>query len=263
MTGYSRDQFGAAWTDDNDDLLGHNGCDTRDDILRRDLTAITVDPASHGCTVLTGSLADPYTDTTIGFTRGDGTSTAIQIDHVVPLGDAWQTGAQQWTVQERIDLGNDPINLLAVSGPQNEKKGDADAASWLPPNKAYRCAYVARQIAVKARYALWVTQAEHDAMTTVLTGCPGQAAPTEAGGEPHAVAPSSSPSAVTTTHTSPVTTVAAPTPVTTSEEAPPVKGYVTPGAFCSTAGATGLSKTGNPERCATTATDSRLRWRAA
>ena len=177
MTGYTRDQFGPAWDDNNDDPLGHNGCDTRNDILRRDLTATTLKPDTHGCAVLTGSLADPYTGTTIAFTRGVTTSAQIQIDHVVPLGDAWQTGAQQLTAQRRVDFGNDPLNLLAVNGSQNETKGDSDAASWLPPNKAYRCAYVARQVSVKRKYGLWVTQAEHDAIASVLTTCPSQLAP--------------------------------------------------------------------------------------
>ena len=178
MDGYSRDKFGAAWTDDNDDQLGHNGCDTRNDILRRDLTGTALKADTHGCVVLTGTLADPYTGTTIPFTRGVTTSAEIEIDHVVPLGDAWESGAQDWAMQQRVDLANDPLNLLAVSGRENEAKGDSDAASWLPPNVAYDCPYVARQVAVKARYKLAVTQAEHDAIGRVLETCPGQALPT-------------------------------------------------------------------------------------
>jgi hypothetical protein len=100
---------------------------------------------------------------------------------VVALGDAWQKGAQRWTAATRAEFANDPLDLLAVSGRVNAAKGDADAASWLPPNKAYRCAYVARQVAVKARYPLWVTQAEHDAIARVLGRCPTQTAPTESG----------------------------------------------------------------------------------
>jgi Protein of unknown function (DUF1524) len=182
MTGYSRAQFGPAWTDNNDDPGGHNGCDTRNDILRRDLTDVALKPGSNGCTVATGDLRDPYTAKSIAFTRSSTTSTAVQIDHVVALGDAWQTGSQQWSLARRVDLGNDRLNLLAVDGPSNESKGDADAASWLPPNKSYRCAYVARQVAVKAKYGLWVTHAEHDAIARVLGSCIGQAVPVEAGG---------------------------------------------------------------------------------
>jgi hypothetical protein len=180
MTGYTREQFGPAWTDDNDDPLGHNGCDTRNDILRRDLMLKKIDPDTFGCVVLTGLLRDPYMSGTIHFHRGETSSLAVQIDHVVALGDAWQKGAQQLSVATRTNLANDPLNLLAVDGPTNESKGAGDAATWLPPNKAYRCSYVARQIAVKARYHLWLTQAEHDAMAHVLQSCPGQRVPQEA-----------------------------------------------------------------------------------
>jgi hypothetical protein len=176
-TGYSRDQFGPAWSDDNDDLLGGNGCDTRDDILRRDLTATVIAP---GCQVKSGILDDPYRGVLIKFTEGVSTSAAVQIDHVVALGDAWQTGAQQWSARTRQDFGNDPLNLLAVNGSSNTQKGDSDAASWLPPAKGYRCAYVARQVAVKARYRLWVTPAEAAAITAVLRSCPAQTVPVEA-----------------------------------------------------------------------------------
>ncbi len=123
MTGYTRAQFGETWTDNNNDPLGHNGCDTRNDILRRDLTSVALKPGSNGCTVLTGTLADPYTATTISFTRGASTSTAIQIDHVVPLGDAWQTGAQTMTAQRRVDLANDPLNL-------QERGAELHTSAW-------------------------------------------------------------------------------------------------------------------------------------
>jgi hypothetical protein len=103
----------------------------------------------------------------------------VQIDHVVAVSDAWQKGAQALDVSTRAQFYNDPLNLLAVDGPSNQKKSDADAATWLPPNKSYRCRYVARQIAVKAKYSLWVTQAEHDAMKNVLSTCPGQTLPIE------------------------------------------------------------------------------------
>ncbi|TWE12821.1 HNH endonuclease family protein [Rudaeicoccus suwonensis] len=171
MTGYSRAQFGPAWSDDVSVADGHNGCDTRNDILRRDLTAITVKPDTHNCVILTGVLLDPYTGERISFHRGRSTSSVIQIDHLVALGDAWQTGASYWNATKRRDFANDPRELLAVDGSQNAAKGDADAASWLPPNKAYRCTYVEKQIVVKAAYGLWVTAAEKSAMTTVLNMC--------------------------------------------------------------------------------------------
>jgi hypothetical protein len=172
-TGYTRAQFGQAWAD-----VDHNGCDTRNDILKRDLTAAAYTAGSR-CRIASGTLDDPYTGKTIGFVRGNGTSTAVQIDHVVALSDAWQKGAQQLTAAQRTALANDPLNLLAVDGPTNEAKGDGDAATWLPPNKSYRCQYVARQVSVKATYSLWVTQAEHDAIARVLASCPDQQAPTD------------------------------------------------------------------------------------
>lgn len=171
-TGYSRLQFGAAWTDDNTDLLGHNGCDTRNDILRRDLVDVTIKPGTQGCVALSGILNDPYTGTTIEFQRGRATSRQVQIDHIVALSDAWQKGAQQWDEDKRRNFANDPMNLQATDGTANEQKGDGDAATWLPPNKSYRCTYVSRIVDVKAAYGVWVTQAEHDAIAQILqSGC--------------------------------------------------------------------------------------------
>jgi hypothetical protein len=169
-TGYDRDRFGPAWADTD-----RNGCDTRNDVLSRDLTGETFRAGTHRCVVLTGRLADPYTGKTIEFRKAH--ARAIQIDHVVPLSDAWQTGAFGWPADRRLAFANDPLNLLAVDGPANQAKGDGDAATWLPPAKPYRCRYVARQIAVKAKYRLWVTPAERDAFARVLAGCPRQAAP--------------------------------------------------------------------------------------
>jgi Protein of unknown function (DUF1524)/Excalibur calcium-binding domain len=169
-TGYDRDQFGPAWSD-----VDRNGCDTRNDVLARDLTGETFKPGTHDCVVVRGTLADPYTATTIEFVKGDGSS--VDIDHVVALSDAWQTGAFRWDVARRTALANDPLNLLAVDYSANRQKGDGDAATWLPDNRAYRCAYVARQVAVKSAYGLWVTPAEHDAIARVLDGCPGEPVP--------------------------------------------------------------------------------------
>ena len=171
-TGYERSLFGPTWAD-----VDQNGCDTRNDILNRDLTDITY-VTSVPCTVKTGVLADPYTGTVINFVRGTTTSSAVQIDHVVALSDAWQKGAQQLTTEQRTAFANDPLNLQATDGPTNQQKGDGDAATWLPPAKGFRCEYVARQVSVKARYNLWVTQAEHDAIAGILATCPGQPAPT-------------------------------------------------------------------------------------
>ena len=135
---------------------------------------------TRGCVVLRGTLRDPYTGRTIAFIRGEGTSALVQVDHVVALSDAWQKGAQRLSYEGRTALANDPLNLLAVDGPTNQRKGDGDAATWLPPQHAYRCAYVARQVAVKARHGLWVTAAERDAIAQVLRSCPSQRLPTRA-----------------------------------------------------------------------------------
>ncbi|GGI87434.1 calcium-binding protein [Pseudarthrobacter scleromae] len=171
-TGYDRALFGQAWAD-----VDRNGCDTRNDILQRDLTGITF-TNSVPCKVQSGMLADPYTGTSISFLRGSGTSSKVQIDHVVALSDAWQKGAQQLTTEQRTAFANDPLNLQATDGPTNQKKGDGDAATWLPPNRGFRCEYVARQVSVKATYGLWVTQAEHNAMAAILASCADQLAPT-------------------------------------------------------------------------------------
>ena len=165
---YDRAAFGQAWLD-----VDRNGCDTRNDILRRDLADVAFTEASK-CRVAGGSFEEPYTGQRISFRRGADSSKAVQIDHVVALGDAWQKGAQQLTAQQRQHLANDPLNLIAADGQANQDKSASDAATWLPPNKNFRCHYVARQISVKAAYLLWVTPAEKDAMKSVLGSCPQQ-----------------------------------------------------------------------------------------
>ncbi|MCM3659956.1 DUF1524 domain-containing protein [Georgenia satyanarayanai] len=182
--GYERELFGSGWVDTD-----RNGCDTRNDILARDLTGLTYRPGTRDCVVTSGTLADPFSGETIVFVRGNETSTAVQIDHVVALSDAWQKGAQRWDGETRVRFANDPLNLLAVDGPLNGQKGDGDTATWLPPNRAFRCEYVARQVGVKHSYGLWVTLAEQDAMVRVLTSCPDEPLPTGAAPEVTAPAP--------------------------------------------------------------------------
>lgn len=171
-TGYTREQFTSGWNK-------VNGCDTRNLILQRDLKDITFTDSLDGigCLVASGTLSDPYTGKTIQFVRGPETSDDVQIDHVVALSDAWQKGAQQLSYAQRNSLANDPFNLLAVDGPANQNKGDGDAATWLPANKAFRCNYVARQIAVKKKYNLWVTRSEYEAINKVLNTCLSQKLP--------------------------------------------------------------------------------------
>lgn len=161
-TGYEREKFGQAWTDDNDAALGHNGCDTRNDILKRDLASKTFKPKTRDCVVLTGTLTkDPYTGKRIDWKRGPD-SAAIQIDHIIPLSYAWQMGAAQWPEDKRVMFANDPDNLMAVDGPTNSSKGDSGPASWLPPLKNYRCQYVTNFAKVAVKYQLPVTAADRN-----------------------------------------------------------------------------------------------------
>ena len=170
--GYDRELFGEAWAD-----VDGNGCDTRNDVLRRDLDDVDLD-RRNGCLVWSGVLDDPYSGVVIDFVRGPETSPLVQIDHVVALSDAWQKGAQEWDAATREAFANDPLNPLAVDGDVNDAKGDGDAATWLPPDPDIRCAYVARQVAVKATYGAWVTSAERDAVARVLADCPDEPVPT-------------------------------------------------------------------------------------
>lgn len=167
-TGYKRSQFGDGWA-------RAGGCDTRNVILRRDLVNAVL--GDDNCKVQAGALSDPYTGQRIAFKRGANSSGAVQIDHVVALSNAWQTGAQQLSSEQRISLANDPLELLAVDGPANQQKGDGDVATWLPSNKPFRCQYIARQIAVKKKYSLWVTPPERTAMERILASCPEQRLP--------------------------------------------------------------------------------------
>ena len=167
-TGYDREQFGGDWA-------SVGGCDMRNRTLARAQRDVVYD-AGSACEVASGTLSDPYTGARIRYVSGD--AREVDVDHVVALGDAWQKGAQQWSYARRVRFANDPLNLLVVDASANRQKGDGDAATWLPPNKGFRCDYVARQIAVKRRYKAWVTRAEKDAMNRVLSACPAQKLPT-------------------------------------------------------------------------------------
>ncbi|GAB6901630.1 HNH endonuclease family protein [Kineosporia succinea] len=233
-TGYDRDQFGTAWKD-----VDHNGCDTRNDILKRDLTGEKFRDGTKECVVVSGTLEDRYTGETIKFTKEK--ASLVQIDHLVALQNAWVTGASQWTEEKRTELANDPLNLMAADGSSNSSKGAGDAATWLPPNKAFRCDYVARQIAVKAKYGNWVTKGEKSAMSGVLEGCPDQKVPTAKDAESSAGADSSSGDAG-------------------SDNGGDVE---TPGAFCSDEGAKAEDSDGDTLTCSVKGDDDRARWRSA
>lgn len=167
-TGYARSQF-PHWSDPD-----RNGCDARNDTLKRDLTNISYKAGTRDCKVIAGQLLDPFSGKVITFSA---TKMVIDIDHVVALSNAWQTGAAYFDKNKRSQIANDPLNLLAVDSKLNRQKGDGDAATWLPPSKAFRCEYVARQVAVKAKYGLWVTQPEKVAIDKILSTCVGQKLP--------------------------------------------------------------------------------------
>lgn len=163
---YDRQAFGQTWADED-----HNGCDTRNDVLARDLARPTFKEGTHGCVVLSGTLAEPYTGTIIEFQRGQNTSGLVQIDHVVALADAWKSGAWAWDTATRQRFANDQSNLLAVNGQANQDKEAASADAWLPENTGFHCEYVKRQISVKTQWGLPITEAERDAMIKVLVSC--------------------------------------------------------------------------------------------
>ncbi len=170
---YRRSAFGDAWDDNNDAPGGRNGCDTRDDILNRDLVDIThVSTQRCPAAVATGTLHDPYTNATVAFTRGAKVGAAVQIDHIVPLAYAWDMGAAGWTYATRLRFANDPANLLAVAGRGNQDKGDAQPALWMPPNTAFRCQYAIAYLAVLRGYALRLDQPSADTLREAAASCP-------------------------------------------------------------------------------------------
>lgn len=177
--GYDRAEFGPEWTDNADVEWGHNGCDTRSDLVRISLQDLVVKEGTQGCVPLSGTLLDPYTGEQMSFERGQDSASLIHVDHLVSLSDAWQSGAQHLSTAQRRDLANDPLNLWAVSGSENMSKGDRNAAEWLPSYLPSRCPMVAAQIAVKAKYRLSINTEEAEAMHRVLRECPDLQLPAE------------------------------------------------------------------------------------
>lgn len=170
---YRRPAFGDAWDDDNDAPGGHNGCDTRNDILNRDLVDIThVSIKRCPEAVATGTLHDPYTNATVAFTRGAKVGEAVQIDHIVPLAYAWDMGASAWPFRQRLRFANDPANLLAVAGQGNQDKGDAGPGQWMPPNRSFACQYAVAYIAVLRGYALRLDAPSAEVLRRAAATCP-------------------------------------------------------------------------------------------
>ena len=165
-TDYSREQFYSGWPN-------IDGCSLRQRIIKREFGESAV---LEECNVIAGEYDEPYTGEHLKYSNRDEISNGIQIDHVVALSDAWQKGAQNLSSDERYAVATDPLNLLAVDAAANKKKSDGDAATWLPSNKKFRCQYVARQVSVKYKYKLWVTDAEKNAIFKVLENCPKEPA---------------------------------------------------------------------------------------
>ena len=249
--GYVRTAFGDGWVD-----VDGNGCGTRDDILSRDLTNLT---KLDNCRIGSGVLHDPYTGSAISFTRGsdDDNDGGVQIDHVVALSNAWKTGANAWSSEQRIKYANDPYVLLAVDDQANQDKRDYAADKWLPANAGYRCDYVARQIGIKAKYSLNVTNAERAAMSQVLVSCPAQTVPAESD---TAIPPVSKPSPSPAPSPNPTPTPS-PSPNPAPSPSPNVQNGITPGAFCSPEGAKGIGKKNGVTYTCKRDDVGRLRWR--
>ncbi len=165
-TGYSREEFYNGWPT-------VEGCNLRQRIIKREFGETAV---LDGCNVVAGEYDEPYTGEHKVFSAREEISKGVQIDHVVALSDAWQKGAQYKDKDTRYAIATDALNLLAVDSAANEKKSDGDAATWLPSNKKFRCQYVARQVSVKYKYGLWVTEAEKEAISRVLENCPNEPA---------------------------------------------------------------------------------------
>ncbi|MBP5675052.1 HNH endonuclease [Candidatus Saccharibacteria bacterium] len=166
--GYARDKFYDEWPKEN-------GCNLRQRILKRDFGE-SAKLGADNCTVISGSYYEPYNGEFVEFTEKTAISKNVQIDHIVALSDAWQKGAQYKTSEERFAIATDPLNLIAADASANMQKSDGDAATWLPKNKSFRCQYISRQISVKYKYGLWVSEAEKDAMSRVLSKCPEERA---------------------------------------------------------------------------------------
>lgn len=231
--------YGAAWLD-----VGDRGCDTRNETLARDLSKTS----TTGCQVLSGTLDDPYTGEQLDFVQGAETSSLVQVDHLVSLQNAWQTGAQNLSRAQRESLANDPLNLQSVDGLSESIKAGRDASNWLPDNLDFRCEYIARQISVKATYGLWVTKAEKSAMATALKDCPEE--PEQSSPFTPKPVPKATPTRTPTPTPEPVpeytpSPVPEPDPV---QEQPAVTG-INPGGFCSTPGVVGTAANGRSYTC--------------
>ncbi|WP_280232535.1 HNH endonuclease family protein [Nocardia cyriacigeorgica] len=163
--------FGPAWSDDHEGTGGHDGCDTRNNVLARQLTEIDYRRGTRDCVVVSGVLADPYTGASVTFTKSDAGN--VPIDHVYPLAAAWDMGAAGWLPERRIRFANDiDFNLQATTRAANQAKGDSTPAEWLPPSRPGHCFYAAKYLAVAVRYDLPITVADQGVLQSIARTCP-------------------------------------------------------------------------------------------
>ncbi|WP_431972254.1 HNH endonuclease family protein [Nocardia sp. bgisy134] len=163
--------FGPSWTDDYEGPGGHDGCDTRNNVLAAQLTDVRFREGTRDCVVVSGTLDDPYTGDRRAFRKADAGD--AQIDHVYPLAAAWDMGASTWPPQRRVLFANDvETNLLATSARVNQAKGDGTPSEWLPPSRADHCFYAGRYLTVAVRYDLPVTEADNATLHDIARTCP-------------------------------------------------------------------------------------------
>lgn len=171
-TSYDRDHFGQRWAD-----VDRNGCDTRNDTLRRDLDELVVREGTQGCVAQSGTLLDPYTGQEFSFERGTAHAGELHIDHIVALADAWHKGAEAWAEERRTEFANDPMNLVATLGYVNQSKGASDASSWVPPEENARCGFAVHVVWVKEQYELAVATGEAATLEQLLSTCRSSSPP--------------------------------------------------------------------------------------
>jgi len=269
-TGYKREYF-KHWVDEDSD-----GCNTREEVLIRDSTTKPqVD--RYGCKVIAGNWYSPYD------ARKLTEPSDIDIDHMVALKEAWDSGANVWSASTRQRFANDLTDsrsLIAVTDSVNRSKGDRDPSNWLPPNRGYWCEYLSRWVAVKARWGLSMDQSEagrvrkllqNDCATTAIAPITpvGGAAPVTPTttvpvrtGRPTATTVARTVVPAITPASTPSTTPAssAPVPASSSSVADSGVAVSRPGAFCAPGGARGTYN-GRAYTCTTSPTESRNRWR--
>ncbi len=176
LPGYSRScrpgagcSFGEAWTDRvSVELGGHDGCDQRSPVLRRDLHHIAIKPGTRGCVVVSGILEDPYTGATVNYRRGASPQPVV-VDHVYSLSAAWDLGAAYWDLQRRMDFAGDPRNLITTTRAANLSKGDKTPGDWLP--RRGRCRFANAFISVAETYDLPVTGADKRVLRRAIRDC--------------------------------------------------------------------------------------------